>query len=102
MSTITLQEARTMLPDLLHHLMPGDEVRIIEDGRIVGRLLPGESSPVKPTRALGSTIAASVAHTAPHSETASRLRPPPGLGKGYITLVSNDDDHLADFADYMP
>lgn len=100
MSTITLQEARATLPDLLHHLMPGEEVRIIEDGRIVGRLLPGESSPAKPSLARDLTTV-SVAKTAPGPETASGLRPPPGLGKGYITLVSNDDDHLADFADYM-
>ena len=30
------------------------------------------------------------------------LRPPPGLGKGYITIVSDDDEHLKDFGDYMP
>jgi hypothetical protein len=30
------------------------------------------------------------------------LRPPPGLGKGYITIVSDDDDHFIDFADYIP
>lgn len=32
----------------------------------------------------------------------SGLRPPPGLGKGFITIVSDDDDHLEDFAEYMP
>jgi len=31
-----------------------------------------------------------------------RLRPPPGLGKGMITIVSDDDEHLKDFAEYMP
>jgi hypothetical protein len=30
------------------------------------------------------------------------LRPPPGLGKGYITVVSDDDEHLKDFEEYMP
>lgn len=30
------------------------------------------------------------------------LRLPPGLGKGIITVVSEDDEHLADFAEYMP
>jgi antitoxin (DNA-binding transcriptional repressor) of toxin-antitoxin stability system len=29
------------------------------------------------------------------------LRPPPGLGKGCITIVSEDDEHLKDFRDYM-
>jgi hypothetical protein len=30
------------------------------------------------------------------------LRPPPGLGKGFITVVSDDDEHLKDFEEYMP
>ena len=30
------------------------------------------------------------------------LRPPPGLGKGFITIVSDDEEHLTDFAEYMP
>ena len=28
--------------------------------------------------------------------------PPPGLGKGFITVVSDDDEHLKDFEEYMP
>jgi hypothetical protein len=30
------------------------------------------------------------------------LRPPPGLGKGIITVISDDDEHLKDFEEYMP
>ena len=30
------------------------------------------------------------------------LRPPPGLGKGFITVIEDDEEHLKDFADYMP
>jgi antitoxin (DNA-binding transcriptional repressor) of toxin-antitoxin stability system len=30
------------------------------------------------------------------------LRPPPGLGKGFITIISDDDEHLKDFEEYMP
>ena len=29
-------------------------------------------------------------------------RPPPGLGQGMITILSDDDEHLKDFAEYMP
>ena len=101
MPTVTLQEARATLPDLLHRLMPGEEVTIIDNGRIVGRLLPGESPPVKPPRQLG-TMKGSVVEMASDSSAANGLRPPPGLGKGYITIVSDDDDHLIDFADSMP
>ncbi|EIC20330.1 type II toxin-antitoxin system Phd/YefM family antitoxin [Thiorhodovibrio frisius] len=101
MSTISLQEARATLPGLLHHLMPGEEVRIIENGRILGRLLPGEAPSVKQPRSLDSTKA-SDADMVPDSGATNRLRPPPGLGKGYITIVADDDEYLTDFADYMP
>jgi hypothetical protein len=30
------------------------------------------------------------------------LRPPPGLGTGMITILPDDDEHLKDFAEYMP
>lgn len=29
-------------------------------------------------------------------------RPLPGRGKGMLTVISEDDDHLKDFAEYMP
>ncbi len=29
-------------------------------------------------------------------------RPLPGRGKGMLTILSDDDDHLEDFAEYMP
>jgi antitoxin (DNA-binding transcriptional repressor) of toxin-antitoxin stability system len=29
-------------------------------------------------------------------------RPAPGLGKGMITIISDDEEHLKDFAGYMP
>jgi prevent-host-death family protein len=32
----------------------------------------------------------------------SRHRPQPGLCKGMITIVADDDEHLKDFAEYMP
>lgn len=99
MPTVTLQEARASLPDLIHRLAPGEEVRIIENGRVVGRLLPGESPPVQPSRQpdMKETPVAAV-----DSDATTALRLPPGLGKGFITIVSEDDDHLIDFADYMP
>ena len=28
--------------------------------------------------------------------------PLPGRGKGMLTILSEDDDHLKDFAEYMP
>ena len=78
MATVTIQEAQAKLPDLIHNLSPGDEVVITENNQPVARLV-SELPPPKPG-----------------------LRPPPGLGKGFITIISEDDDHLKDFEEYMP
>lgn len=99
MPTVTLQEARASLPDLIYRLAPGEEVTIIENGRVVGRLLPGEPPPARPSQQPEVTAKPVVAVD---SNATTALRPPPGLGKGFITIVSEDDGHLIDFADYMP
>ena len=78
MNAITIEEAQAKLPDLIHNLTPGDEVVITENNQPVAKLV---SELPKPK---------------------AGLRPPPGLGKGFITIVSDDDDHLKDFAEYMP
>ncbi len=78
MSTVTIQEAQAKLPDLIRGLTPGDEVVITENDRPVARL-------VRETPKQGPG-----------------LRPPPGLGKGFITIVADDEEHLKDFAEYMP
>ncbi len=75
---MTIQEAQAKLPDLIHKLMPGDELVITENNQPVAKLVI-ESPKQKPS-----------------------LRPPPGLGKGCITIISDDDEHLKDFAEYMP
>jgi prevent-host-death family protein len=78
MATVTIQEAQAKLPDLIHKLTPGDEVVITENNQPVAKLVSELPKP-KPG-----------------------LRPPPGLGKGCITIVSDDEEHLKDFAEYMP
>ncbi len=78
MAIVTIQEAQAKLPDLIHKLMPGDEVVITENNLPVAKLV-SEPAKQKPG-----------------------LRPPPGLGKGCITIISDDDEHLKDFAEYMP
>jgi len=78
MATVSLKEAQAKLTELIHKLKPGDEVVITENNQPVAKLVPPLPQP-KPG-----------------------LRPPPGLGKGYITIVSDDDDHLKDFEEYMP
>ena len=78
MPTVTIQEAQAKLPDLIHKLSPGDEVVITENNQPVAKLMSEQTR-----RRLG-------------------LRPPPGIGKGFITIISDDDEHLKDFAEYMP
>jgi antitoxin (DNA-binding transcriptional repressor) of toxin-antitoxin stability system len=78
MVIVTIQEAQAKLPDLIHKLMPGEEVVIAENNLPVAKLR-SESPKQKPG-----------------------LRPPPGLGKGCISIISDDDEHLKDFAEYMP
>ena len=78
MAMVTIQEAQAKLPDPIHKLTPGDEVVITENNLPVARLV-SELPKAKPG-----------------------LRPPPGLGKGCITIVSDDEEHLKDFAEYMP
>jgi prevent-host-death family protein len=75
---VTIQEAQAKLFDLIHRLRPGEELVITENDRPVAKLV-GEA----PTATPG-------------------LRPPPGLGKGIITILADDDEHLQDFAEYMP
>jgi prevent-host-death family protein len=77
-TTITVEEAQAKLKELIHHLAPGEEVIITENQQPVAKLVSERPKP-KPG-----------------------LRPPPGLGKGSITILSDDEDHLKDFAEYMP
>ncbi len=77
-ATITVDEAQARLKELIHQLAPGDEIVITENQQPVAKLVSGPGSP-KPG-----------------------LRPSPGLGKGYISVLSEDDDHLGDFDEYMP
>ncbi len=76
MESVTIQEAQANLPDLIHKLVPGGEVVITENNQPVAKLVS--------------------------EKPAVRQRPPPGLGKGMITIVADVDEHLKDFAEYMP
>lgn len=75
-ATITIEEAQSKLKELIHALAPGEEVVITENRQPIARLV-GE--PPQP-----------------------RLRPAPGLGKGFIAIVEDDDEHLKAFAEYLP
>lgn len=73
MHAVTLEEAQSHLTELLDKLTPGEAVVITRDGQPVARL----------TTELPVGI------------------PIPGRCRGMLTIVSEDDDHLKDFAEYV-
>jgi antitoxin (DNA-binding transcriptional repressor) of toxin-antitoxin stability system len=76
MPTVTIEEAQAKLTELIHQLGPGQEMMITENDQPVAKLV--------------------------RDQLPSRSRPQPGLAKGMITVVADDDDHLKDFTEYMP
>ena len=75
MQTITLEDAQSHLAEIIDNLTPGGEVVILRGDKPVARLSgTWEEQP----------------------------RPIPGRGRGMLTIFSEDDEHLKDFADYMP
>jgi len=55
MATITIQEAQANLVDLIHRLIPGEELVITENDRAVAKLVvPPPSEPEKGPRQLGT------------------------------------------------
>ena len=75
MQTITLEEAQSHLGEIIDKLTPGEEVVLTRGDKPVARIVAGPGE--KP-------------------------RPVPGRGKGMLTVISEDEDHLQDFAEYMP
>jgi antitoxin (DNA-binding transcriptional repressor) of toxin-antitoxin stability system len=75
MTIVTIQEAQASLPDLIHNLTPGAELLITENDRTVAKLV---------------------------ASSANKPRPIFGRCEGMLTIVSEDDEHLKDFEEYMP
>ncbi len=76
MSTVTLEEAQAHLPELIDSLQPGETLVITRNEKPVARLLV-EASPIRKPRKAGSA-------------------------RGVLTIIQDDDEHLADFEEYMP
>lgn len=72
---ISLEEAKAKLPELIYNLKPGQELLITDNDRPVAKLIGQTSTPPQ--------------------------RPSPGLCKGMITIVADDEEHLEDFAEYL-
>lgn len=77
MSTLSIQEAQSTLPDLIHRLAPGEEVILTENDRPVAKLV-ATASLVKP-------------------------RPVPKLGTqpGSVLSMEHFDDPLEEFEEYQ-
>jgi len=74
--TITLQEAQATLGDLIHRLVPGEELVITENDRPVARLLPVPPELPKKQRQLGTM-------------------------RGTVLSMEHFDDPLEEFEEYM-
>jgi prevent-host-death family protein len=74
-TTVTLEEAKARLGELIEHLAGGDEIVITQNNQPLARLVPPLPSP-------------------PH--------PHFGSCQGMLTIVSDDDEHLEHFREYMP
>jgi prevent-host-death family protein len=74
-TTVTLEEAKARLAELIGQLAPGDEIIITQENRPLAKLVPTAES---------------------------RPRPQFGSCKGMLTVVADDDEHLEHFKEYMP
>ena len=70
--TVELDVAQATLSELIAGLKPDDEVVIVQNQKTVARIVP----PKRGTPTFGSC-------------------------KGMLTIISDDDEHLKDFAEYM-
>jgi prevent-host-death family protein len=77
MATITIEEARANLDDLIHRLQPGEEVVITENDRPVAKLVATPREPPKRVPRLGGQ-------------------------RGSVLYIAPDfDEPLEDFKEYM-
>jgi len=75
-ATVTLEEAQAHLTELVARLVPGEEVVITQDRQPVAKLI---------------------------GQRETRRQPRvPGSAKGKLHILSEDEEHLKDFKEYMP
>ena len=71
MTSISVEEAQAKLSELIAQLGPGEELEITQDQKTIAKL------------------------------NGQKKQRTVGLGKGKLTIVSEDDEHLEDFKEYM-
>ena len=75
MPTMPIEQVEGHLIEIIEKLLPGEEVVLTRNEKPVARLIGAVGEPPRPV---------------------------PGRGKGMLTIISEDDEHLKDFAEYMP
>jgi antitoxin (DNA-binding transcriptional repressor) of toxin-antitoxin stability system len=73
---MSVNEVQARLPELVKQIASGDEVVITDHDEPVARLV--------------------------RQEVEQPMIRRPGSAKGKLRIVADDDEHLADFRDYMP
>jgi antitoxin (DNA-binding transcriptional repressor) of toxin-antitoxin stability system len=73
--TMSIEEVQATLPEIISQLGPGEEVLITQDNQPVAKLISQPKAVRQPRR--------------------------PGSAKGILTIVSEDEEHLEDFKEYM-
>jgi antitoxin (DNA-binding transcriptional repressor) of toxin-antitoxin stability system len=76
-TTLAVEDIKLTLPELLDSLTPGDEVILTRNQQTVAKLVTE------------------------YLKQQPKQRPGPGLCKGMITIISDDDEHLNDFEEYL-
>jgi antitoxin (DNA-binding transcriptional repressor) of toxin-antitoxin stability system len=74
MATMTIEDAQANLSEVIKRLAPGEELILTRDDQPVAKLI-GQSSEIR--------------------------RPVLGRGRGKLVIVSEDDEHLKGFEEYM-
>ena len=74
--TISMEEAQATWPEIIDTLVPGEEMLITKDNQTVAKLIRQPTGGSKP--------------------------PQPGSAKGRLMINVEDDEHLKDFAEYIP
>lgn len=76
--TVTLEEAQSRLPEIIDQMIPGESLSITHDNHAIAKLVK----------------------QAPPSGSSEPRRPGSAIGK--LTIISEDDEHLDHFKEYMP
>jgi antitoxin (DNA-binding transcriptional repressor) of toxin-antitoxin stability system len=75
MQSLPIEQAEGHLAEIIAKMAPGEELVLTREEKAIARLI---------------------------SAAGEQPRPVAGRGKGKLTIHSDDDEHLRDFAEYMP